>query len=79
MRSFDVDIRDSGRVRRRGEGKRQRRGRERVCGFRDTDVLFVCRIVGCRSFFRVQKLAGTSRISLIDLCRLSLCKTICMH
>ncbi len=54
-------------------------GRERVCGFRDTDVLFVCRIVGCRSFFRVQKLAGTSRISLIDLCRLSLCKTICMH
>lgn len=26
MRSFDVDIRDSGRVRRRGEGKRQRRG-----------------------------------------------------
>ncbi len=54
-------------------------GGEGESGFRDTDVLFVCRMVGCRSFFRVQKLAGTSRISLIDFCRLSSCKTIYMH
>ncbi len=46
-------------------------GGERESGFRDTDALFVCGMVGCRSFFRVQKLAGTSRISLIDLCKLS--------
>ncbi len=54
-------------------------GGERESGFRDTEVSFVCGMVGCRSFFRVQKLAGTSRISLIDLVNCLLCKTIYMH